>query len=191
MRSPQQYRFDPSRSVGEGDSLAFLRRKLNHFARYTSGWAFGEGREFSQLTIRNAGQLLEAGINSAFGDAVDVFPGRHGQVIVSFYRGNESLDYAVLGDIVEVSCDGSADSEQEEDRTLTLAEAIGEVLGVRTKWPLYEYFTPTSSTGIANVSRVRPSSPPQMGVAFPFLTKSALVVPPETPARMPFAFMGP
>ena len=68
--------------------------KLRTFATYPDGWAFGEGRAFSQEVLTQAGWLMDK-LDDA-GHEFDVFPGHDGQIVVTAYIGTKELiDFTV------------------------------------------------------------------------------------------------
>ena len=99
-----------------------LQAKLDHFRTFVDGWAFGEGSAFSDDTIHNAARLLGVGLELPAFEAVDVFPGRDGRVVATFYRGDSAFDFAVLDRSVRIS-EEQLGREPPDEREVKIREA--------------------------------------------------------------------
>jgi hypothetical protein len=145
---------------------AFLAVKLNRFEMFPDGWAAGEGRRFSRETIESARELL------AFGDALgrfqaaDVFPGRHGQIIATFY-GREILhDFAVTNRAVRLTTEVE-EQEIGEPRYLTLAEAIQALTTLGTDaWHSSGFYSLKNTNRVWDASKAAPLSHTTIGLVF-------------------------
>jgi hypothetical protein len=169
--------------------------KLARIAKYRDGWAYGEGRAFSENAIKIATMLV------GLGGTTDVFPGRNGEITVTFYRDADSYDF-IVG---ENSMRAIHETESGDEIELSLIEAFGrlfqnselglmrvysavnsrQIFGAQIpvqpvgiyKWNLSEFCTQTNTNLIGNVSRVLLSS--QMPTAiFQCSRKTAPYVPP-------------
>ena len=131
--------------------------KLERLRQFRDGWAYGEGLAFDEITYTTARLLLTIANGIA-----DVFPGRHGQITVAFYRNEESYDFVIDEKSVRVVHESSDGSE----RDVTFADAIARLRLGRfapgstqfahhydartaigyTKWNSYEFSTPTNTS---------------------------------------------
>lgn len=122
--------------------------KLNRFASYPDGWAYGEGHRFDAVVLDRARTILT--LAKALELEVDVFPGRNQQIIVTIYRANESFDFAVFPRGIRVSKEDKNGDENELPFDVALIALIGGV----GKWNSSAYFIPTNSSHVRTGSRV-------------------------------------
>lgn len=144
--------------------------KLSRFSTFGDGWAFGEGVAFDPRTIKNARLLVATGVLYE-PDAIDVFPGIAGQIVVTFYRGDELFDFSVTTDHVSLSHERSGE-EVGEPVTLSVLEALQQLSSLgATEWRLYEYSMRTGTQFMSGALRGLPLSPTLTAPAYRYSTR--------------------
>ncbi len=139
-------------------SVSPAERKIRDFAKLPSGWHFGAGAPPESAIIDAASALVRDLVVLGF-TKNDAFPGIEGEIGVSAYSGDETLEI-----IVEI--DGSYtfardDGTEETDRKERIdARALKRVLIDASKelWNSSAFYTPPSTTKRANDFRVSPSA---------------------------------
>ena len=151
-----------------------LNAKLARYEQFPPGWAFGRGERFSQYVLRTTKNLLSFGSSLGF-DAEDVFPGRNGQLVASFYSGDDQFDIAVSPNGLRVTTE--LDGELvEDDKEVSFREALEELqnFGTKKKWRSYSYFSKTNTTIPSSAFEARLSSPTMTALEFQSLTGNVL-----------------
>jgi hypothetical protein len=107
------------------DPILAAFAKLERIRGYRDGWAYGEGLAFPELVYMLANRLLAMAQLVPGGSNADVFPGRHGQITVAFYKDNETYDFIVDKDNVRVVRE-FADGEECD---ISFAQAVSALFG--------------------------------------------------------------
>ena len=71
--------------------------KFESLRSYKNDWHFGQGEAFASTVIERAQYLSEVAIVMGFGDQ-DVHPGHHGNLLLSIYMRERTIEINVLGD---------------------------------------------------------------------------------------------
>jgi hypothetical protein len=101
--------------------------KLERIHGFRDGWAYGQGVAFSENVYNVAKRLLNMAQFIVGCGGVDVFPGRHGQIIVTFYKGRESYNFVVANDNVQVIRESEDGDEQNVSIPLALSVLLAGV----------------------------------------------------------------
>jgi hypothetical protein len=169
-----------------------LLSKLSRFRNFQDGWAFGTGRAFSQKVIDDTTALLSAGLitGTTKFTAIDVFPGRYGQLVASFYIGDDEYDFEVRPDGIFYRAEvGGVESEPDEALTLQAAMESVFSLGFATWHSSYSY-SKTTTTTISDDFAAKPSSPTMIFQGSQYLIETALSKYRVASARMPVSTTG-
>lgn len=160
-------------ALSKGDPKARIALKLRRFATFKDGWAFGAGRAFAKGVLSDAETLAKVGSSSAMFDFVDVFPGRHGQVVVSFYVGDDEYEYTV--DENGVTLREEVGGTVGEDIQLTLREAVERLYSFGTEqWNWSSSWSKMSLIPTKVDSRAHVLNPTLMAQGYLFSTQIAL-----------------
>jgi hypothetical protein len=128
-------------------------KKLERFKTFENGWAFGEGQKFALPVYLAAEQLLSM-FSEEPSTEFDVFPGRSGQIVITLYCEDFTIDFVVFADEqsqvrVKIEYDFKDDSNSDLAEfefapcVLTLEEIL-TTLGGSWRWRSSGLFTQTS-----------------------------------------------
>jgi hypothetical protein len=116
--------------------------KILDFGRLPEGWHYGGGGPISRRIIVLALKLHEAAVELGLNDS-DAFPGEHGELMVSFYHKNHSLEFIIEPDCSITFYHEINDEDVDSANNLTIENAIAiltkfgawawNVLGLFTK----------------------------------------------------------
>ena len=158
-----------------------VAEKIMGFAELEAGWHFGEGRRF-ELDVQEAAlRILDLG--RTIGLKADAFPGDEGDITVSFYAGERSLDVEVLSEgrfsLVEEEGVGA---QYREVRSLDVAdqETVIEWIKGLSTWHSHDFSILSSSIPIAGVLRATHSDRPRVMEESPWSTSIASESDPTT-----------
>jgi hypothetical protein len=128
--------------------------KLERIHDFRDGWAYGEGIAFPEKVYDLAKRLLNMAQSVVGCEGVDVFPGRHGQIIVTFYKGSQSYNFVVADNNVQVTRESASGDEQDISIQQAFSDLVAGVeaapfgvyrvqpaaghLGIGYKWNSYE-----------------------------------------------------
>jgi hypothetical protein len=101
--------------------------KLERIHGFRDGWAYGQGVAFSEKVYSTAKRVLNMAQFIVNCGGVDVFPGRHGQITVTFYKGLESYNFVVASDNVQVIRESADGDDQDVSIPLALSDLLAGV----------------------------------------------------------------
>jgi hypothetical protein len=140
-------------------SMALL--KLNEFRTLEAGWCYGEGVALKDSPLIDPGvQIATALIQAGFVDT-DAFPGIHGEVRVTAYKGDHYLEFTCEGPDRITFAYELEQNEIEFSEGISLKEAINKIKDYRKQiWPLSDFFLDSTMTQNLAVFKASPSSLP-------------------------------
>jgi hypothetical protein len=169
-----------------GHLPAHIEEKLTRFQGFQDGWAFGEGRRFSRSVVDQTRSLVAFGLSLNVFDTADIFPGRHGQIVASFYCDGHVYDFAIAGDAIRLTHEFNNEDIGDEV-ALSFEEALHRIIaiGMEPAWHSYVSYSQTNLNRHLEGLRALPSNHRATDLDYLYLNKHAPKDHPVAFAPMP------
>lgn len=125
-------------------------RKIRGFAHLPKGWRFGEGDSISEEKIRSAVRLVENAESVGILRA-NAFAGGEGELLVSFYIGDDSIEITLEADGNITFAEDCGDEQIDFIENLRLDEAYDKI------WQFSERIVATSELYTLKITTLKPA----------------------------------
>lgn len=131
-------------------SITDTIRKIRSFAHLPKGWRFGEGDSISEEKIKSAVRLVEDAESVGILRA-NAFAGGEGELLVSFYIGDDSIEITLEADGSVTFAEDCGDEQIDFIENLRLDEAYDKI------WEFSEQIVATSESYIPKTTTLKPA----------------------------------
>lgn len=167
------YAYTPFIAWSPSHSPPATEAKVVAFGQMAAGWRFGSGTPATSATVQRALDILDLLRLLGFA-ATDAFVGESGEILLTAYRREHTLEIYVEADGTYTFAEEEAEQEVDRHERISLPDLIALILKASKKlWPISGSYVAVITTKESSAFEVLRSATPPTAAAYPSSTSPA------------------